>query len=177
MRRLIALWPLGLLPLAVIVVLTTRVGSSADLRISQAQRDLSVLDHALHAYKCKHGDFPNEADGLAALNGQGGEVARIAKDPWGNAYLYRHAAGAKTYLVYSPGRDHRDDAGSGDDVILGHKNYRCVGYGLNCAPASLQVVAWMALALAGLSLAVGIISAGVVLVRLVRRPTRRWRGE
>lgn len=39
------------------------------------------------------------------------------------------------------------------------------------------VVAWIALALAGLSLAVGILSAGAVLARLVRRPNGRWRRE
>lgn len=156
MRRFLAFWPLSLLPLFAMVVLNARVGSIIDLKITQAQQDLTALDLALHAYKSKHGDFPSEAEGLAALRGADGPLLQIPKDPWGNSYLYRRRADTTYYLVYSRGLDRTDNGGSGDDVILGPKKYRCDDYGVNCAPTGLQTVAWIAFALAGLSLAAGI---------------------
>jgi hypothetical protein len=175
-RRILAFWPLGLLPAVATVVLTTGVGSIVDLNITKALADLKALDTALHTYKSRHGDFPVEGDGLAALTDARGPLAHIAKDPWGNPYMYRHASGTNSYLVYSPGVDHRDDGGLGDDVILGPKKYRCADYGVNCAPEAARVFRGIVFALAGLSLAVGVIRRAAALSRSVRLPNNRWRG-
>lgn len=159
-----------MLPAVITVVLTTGVGSIVDLNITKALTDLNTLDTALHTYKSRHGDFPGEPDWLVALTGTGEPLAHIAKDPWGNSYMYRHAAGTNSYLVYSPGLDHRDDGGLGDDVILGPKKYRCADYGVNCAPETAHVFRGIVFALAGLSLAVGVIRRSAALCRLVRLP-------
>ena len=175
MRRLLAFWPLGLLPLVATLVLNLRFGSIIDLKITQAQRDLNGLDLALHAYRSKHGNFPSESEGLAALSGAEGSLVHIPRDPWGNPYLYHRRVGANSYLVYSPGLNHADDGGSGDDVVLAPKKYRCADYGVNCAPTVLQMGAWIAFALAGLSLAVGITARSSTLARGLRRPNNRGR--
>jgi Type II secretion system (T2SS), protein G len=175
-RRILAFWPLGLLPAVATLILTTGLGSIVALNISKALTDLTALDAALHDYKSRHGDFPGERDGLTALTGAGEPLVHIAKDPWGNTYLYRHAAGTDSYLVYSPGVNHRDDGGLGDDVILGPKKYRCADYGVNCVPDTAHLFGWIAFVLAGLSLAVGIIRRSATLSRLARLPNNRWRG-
>jgi hypothetical protein len=176
MRRILAFWPLGLLPLLVGLMLNVRFSSIFDLKITLAQDDLSALDLALHAYKSKHGDFPSEAQGLAALSGADGSLAYLPRDPWGNSYVYRRREGANAYLVYSPGLNHTDDGGSGDDVILGPKRYRCVDYGVDCAPTVLQTAVWIAFALAGLSVAVGLTKGSSARARLLRPPDDRRRG-
>jgi len=156
-RRILAFWPLGLVPLVVAVVLTASVSSRVDLEITAALQDLSELDSALGAYKVRHGHLPSEADGLAALTGsKGGPLVYIPRDPWGNSYIYHHKAGTNSYLLYSAGLNHRDDAGLCDDVILAPKTYLCADYGLNCPPRQFQVLTWIAAGLAVLSLAVGI---------------------
>jgi hypothetical protein len=176
MRRLLTFWPIGILPLAVAAALAAIFGSSVDLKITQAQQDLSVLDTALHIYKSRHGDFPSEADGLATLTGDGGPLQYPAKDPWGNSYVYRHRVGTDSYFVYSLGLDHRDDRGAGDDVVLSSKSYRCTDYGVNCPPTVGQVGAWAVLALAVASLVVGVVRTGAALSH-PRRPNNRWRGS
>jgi len=172
MRRLLALWPLGLLPLPVAIFFSTTCGPSIDSKITKAQYDLHALDAALGAYKSKHGNLPTEAEGLAALINDG-TIVRLPKDPWGNSYLYHPGGDAHSSLVYSAGLNQRDEAGSGDDVIAGPKTHQCTHYGVNCAPRLGQIGAWMAVALAVISLAVGIIRGGA---SLVRRPNNRWRG-
>ena len=159
MRRVFAFWPLSLVPFVVSLALVT-LRPIVDLKITKAQQDLSAIDLALGMYKSTYGDFPNEPGGLAELTHSGGPPFHIPQDPWGNSYHYRHIAGTDSYLLYSPGVDHRDDGGSGDDVILGPKTYRCSDYGLNCPPTASLVGAWIALALAVFSLAVGIIGVG-----------------
>jgi len=175
MRRLLAFWPLGILPLAVAAALVAVFGSDVDLKITQAQQDLSVLDTALHIYKSRHGDFPSEADGLVTLTGNGELLQYLTKDPWGNSYVYRHRAGTDSYFVYSLGLDHRDERGAGDDVILSSKDYRCADYGVNCPPTVGQMGAWAVLALAVASLTVGVVRTGAALSHL-RWPNNRWKG-
>ena len=156
MRRVFAFWPLGFVPFVVTVLLVARFSFIVDLKITKAQTDLDSIGTALGIYRAKHGDFPNEADGLAELTRDNGPLYRVSRDPWGNSYLYRHKAGTDSYLLYSPGVNHRDDGGSGDDVILGPKTYCCSDYGVNCPPTASQIGAWIAVALAVFSLVVGI---------------------
>jgi general secretion pathway protein G len=157
MRRLFDFWPVGLVPLFVVIIALARFGSIVDLKITKAQTDLDAIDTALNMYKSKHGDFPSEPEGLVALTGDGEPLQRVSKDPWGNSYLYHHVVGSDSYRLYSAGVDHRDDDGQGDDVILGPKQYRCIDYGVNCPPTPGQIAAWAALILAAFSLAVGLI--------------------
>jgi type II secretory pathway pseudopilin PulG len=177
MQRLLAFWPLGLLlflGLAILIPLFTPI---VDLKITQAQFDLNAIDTALHIYRTQHGDFPSEAEGLSTLAGNGGPLARLPVDPWGNAYRYRRAVGSSSYLIYSPGLDHRDDVGLGDDVILGPKAYRCADYGVNCPPDPTHVLAWSAVALAGLSMAAGVARGAIYLAHALRRSNHRWSGR
>jgi general secretion pathway protein G len=176
MRGILASWPLGLLPLIVAVVLSARFGSIVDLQITEALQDLGELESALGLYKARHGDFPSETSGLAALTGQGGPLVYVPKDPWGNAYLYRHAAGTSSYLVYSAGLNHSDDGGLDDDVIPGPKTYPCADYGVNCPPPALGAFAWIALGLGVLSLGVGIARAFPALIGLMRPADKRSSG-
>lgn len=177
MARVLAFWPLGLVPLLVAAVLEVLFGRIVDLKITKAQQDLGSIETALGMYKAKHGDFPSEADGLAALTGPGGPLFRLSKDPWGNDYLYRRVAGVHSYLLYSPGVNHLDEGGLGDDVILGPKKYRCSDYGVNCPRTAGQLGALIALLLASISLVVGAVRMGLKLSRLVRRPNHRSRSS
>ena len=147
------------MPLLVVVVVQVRFGTIQDLKVTKAEADLDALETALHMYKSKHGGFPLETEGLAALTGDGEPLLRVSKDPWGNSYLYHQVAGTDSYALYSPGLDDRDNGGEGDDVILGPKQYRCVDYGVNCPPTAGQISAWTALVLAVFCLGVGLTRA------------------
>jgi type II secretion system protein G len=162
MRRLFDYWPWGLLPLLVTVILVPIFARIVDLKITKAQQDLGAINAALGAYKSRHGDFPTESEGLSALTaGREPIVFHIPQDPWGNSYVYHYVPGANSFALYSPGIDHRDEGGGGDDVILGPKRYLCADYGVNCPPTAGEVGAWMALGL-------GVFFAAVGLGRAVR---------
>ena len=171
MTRLFRFWPLVLL--ASLAVAIIRSGPIVDLEITKTQFDLRSIDTALTIYKAKHGHLPSEGEGLGVLTGPGEPLAHVAGDPWLNAYQYRHASGTDTYLIYSLGRNHIDEGGAGDDIIIGDKYYQCVDYGLNCPPAPGKIASTIALAVAALSACVGAIRIGTAVARRVRRPNQR----
>ena len=165
---LLRFWPLVLL--ASLAVAIYSAGPIDDLKIMQAQDDLGSIETALAVYRAKHGRLPSQTEGLGALTGPGEPLEHLGKDPWLNAYVYRHAPGTDTYFIYSPGLNHIDEGGSGDDVIVGEKSYRCADYGINCPPSPRRMTSLGALALAVLSLCVGLVRMGMSMARDYRRP-------
>jgi hypothetical protein len=152
-----------------IVVATYLLGPIVDLKITKAQQDLETLQIALAIYRSKHGHLPSEADGLEALTGLDEPVANLPKDPWLNSYVYRHLPGTDAYRIYSPGLNHLDEGGSGDDIILGEKSYLCADYGVNCPPSIRRIGGATALMIAALSLCVGLWRIGMATRRSMRK--------
>ena len=172
MPRLFRFWPFVLL--ASLAVATFSAGPIVDPGITKAQFDLRSIDTALTIYKAKHGQFPSESEGLGALTGPGEPLAHVASDPWFNAYQYKHASGTDRYFVYSLGRNHIDEGGAGDDIIVGDKYYHCVDYGLNCPPPPATTMARLiALLAAILSACVGAVRIGTAVATRLRRPNQR----
>jgi type II secretion system protein G len=91
-----------------------------------AKTDIMMLGSALDLYKADVGQYPADADGLAALNtappgtaGWHGPYLRrhAPNDPWGRPYVY-HAtrpSGADPYTLLSRGPDGVE--GTKDDIV------------------------------------------------------------
>jgi general secretion pathway protein G len=103
--------------LAAIVV--PRIMSRPDeARVVKAQQDIRAIGAALDLYKLDNFSYPTTDQGLEALvkrpvqmpNGakwrEGGYLARLPMDPWGNAYQYlRPGQHGGDYDLYSLGAD------------------------------------------------------------------------
>ncbi len=101
-------------------------------RISKARADIASLESALEQYSLDLYNYPNAADGLAALSNPppgvdaalyrpGGYIRRIQMDPWGNPYRYE-MPGTRSggrYDLYSLGADNAP-GGEGPDADIGN---------------------------------------------------------
>lgn len=105
------------------------MGRVDDTRITKAAADIQTLETALSMYRLDTARFPTTAQGLAALITKpddpslrnwkdGGYIARIARDPWGNPYRYRYPGQrGREYDLYSLGPDGVEGSGANDDDI------------------------------------------------------------
>lgn len=105
------------------------MGRVDDTRITKAAADIQTLETALSMYRLDTARFPTTAQGLAALLRKpddpslrnwkdGGYIARIARDPWGNAYRYRYPGQrGREYDLYSLGPDGVEGGVENDDDI------------------------------------------------------------
>lgn len=94
-------------------------------RLVKAKQDIRVLEAALQGYKLDNLAFPSTDQGLEALVQKpsgtpeplhwktGGYIARLPKDPWGNAYRYLNPGAHGEIDVYSIGPDVQN---SSDDI-------------------------------------------------------------
>jgi len=96
---------------------------TAPIAITQAQRDLHRIDHALIAYHAATGRWPDNGEGLRALvrrpdAGRGQSfphaLATIPSDPWGRRYQYR----------FNPALDRISLWSFGEDVVNGADDLR-----------------------------------------------------
>jgi general secretion pathway protein G len=55
-------------------------------RLVKAKTDIRAIESALNLYKLDNFDYPSTDEGLEALIPK--YIERLAKDPWGNPYLY-----------------------------------------------------------------------------------------
>jgi general secretion pathway protein G len=106
------------------LVVPKMVGRSEQARETAAKADIASFSTALDAFEVDNGYYPKGNAGLADLvtsprdarNWRGPYVKEIAKDPWGNNYIYecpgRHNPNG--YDLSSAGHDGR--AGSEDDI-------------------------------------------------------------
>jgi general secretion pathway protein G len=104
-----------------------------DARIAKAKQDIRVLESALNLYKLDNFVYPTTQQGLESLVAppsgepqaknwkQGGYVAKLPLDPWGNPYQYL-APGVKGEIdIFSLGSDNRP-GGEGAAGDIGNWN-------------------------------------------------------
>lgn len=95
---------------------------------AEAHDDMNAIRAALETYRYDNGDYPTNAQGLAALlqfpataprprRWFGPYIVRLPRDPWGSAYRYRHGVHAGSYALSSLGADRAPGgAGPGSDL-------------------------------------------------------------
>ncbi|MFP4452756.1 MAG: type II secretion system major pseudopilin GspG [Desulfobacterales bacterium] len=107
------------------------MGRPEQARRIKAKTDIQALETALRLYKLDNGKYPTSEQGLEALvqepdSGpqpmnwrEGGyiEKGRIAKDPWGNEYVYISPGNHDDYDIISYGAD-GEPGGDGDDADI-----------------------------------------------------------
>ncbi|MFP3998964.1 MAG: type II secretion system major pseudopilin GspG [Desulfobacterales bacterium] len=107
------------------------MGRPEQARRIKAKTDIQALETALRLYKLDNGKYPTTEQGLEALvqepdSGpqpmnwrEGGyiEKGRIAKDPWGNEYVYISPGNHDDYDIISYGAD-GEPGGDGDDADI-----------------------------------------------------------
>ncbi len=120
---------LGILAAFIVPRVTKR---PEDARVTKAKIEISNLEQALELYYLDNGSYPSTEQGLQALvekpsTGEtpenwrtGGYLAksRIAKDPWGNEYMYvSPGIHSEDYDLYSLGKD-GSEGGEGYDADI-----------------------------------------------------------
>ncbi|PWR25355.1 type II secretion system major pseudopilin GspG [Zavarzinia aquatilis] len=119
---------LAILGLLVAIAVPRVVGYLEGSKVKTAEIQLAQIDAALDLYRLDLGDFPGEAQGLKALiekpdgarvwNGPYLNRADGIIDPWSRPYLYKRAAGAKDYRLYSLGADGAEGGeGEAADIV------------------------------------------------------------
>jgi type II secretion system protein G len=106
-------------------------GRGDEEKVRSAEADLSTISQALRLYKLDVGSFPTQQEGLAALISrpsatkahanwrEGGYLAKLPTDPWGNAYQYTFDPDTRASTITSLGSDKRTGGdGSAADIVL-----------------------------------------------------------
>ena len=88
-------------------------------RLVKAQSDIRAIESALNLYKLDNFDYPSNDEGLEALVPK--YIDRLAKDPWGNAYLYLSPGLHGDMDVYTLGADGLQ-GGTGKNADIGNWN-------------------------------------------------------
>jgi len=88
-------------------------------RLVKAQSDIRALESALNLYKLDNFNYPSTDEGLEALVPK--YIDRLAKDPWGNPYLYLSPGLHGDMDVYTLGADGLQ-GGSGTNADIGNWN-------------------------------------------------------
>lgn len=104
-----------------------------DARIAKAKQDVRVLESSLNLYKLDNFVYPTTQQGLEALVAppsgepqaknwkQGGYVAKLPNDPWGNPYQYLSPGVKGEIDIFSLGADNRP-GGEGANADIGNWN-------------------------------------------------------
>lgn len=104
-----------------------------DARIAKAKQDVRVIESALNLYKLDNFNYPTTQQGLEALVAppsgepqaknwkQGGYVAKLPNDPWGNPYQYLSPGVKGEIDIFSLGSDNRP-GGEGAAGDIGNWN-------------------------------------------------------
>ena len=88
-------------------------------RLVKAQSDIRAIESALNLYKLDNFNYPSTDEGLEALVPK--YIDRLAKDPWGNPYLYLSPGLHGDMDVYTLGADGLQ-GGSGKNADIGNWN-------------------------------------------------------
>jgi general secretion pathway protein G len=84
----------------------------------KVKQDIARLEESLDLYKLDNGFYPSQEQGLQALvkhptgdpepqnYSTGGYIKKLAKDPWGYAYLYKNPGEHGEIDIYSLGPKH-----------------------------------------------------------------------
>ena len=99
-----------------VIVAPNVIGRVDDARITAAKSDIATIEGALKMYRLDNFSYPQTQQGLEALIvapndpsiknwNPDGYIARLPKDPWGNAYQYLNPGSHGTVDIYSFGAD------------------------------------------------------------------------
>lgn len=86
-------------------------------RMVKAKTDIRAIESALNLYKLDNFNYPSTEEGLEALVPR--YIDRLAKDPWGNPYLYLSPGLHGEMDVYTLGADGLQ-GGTGKDADIGN---------------------------------------------------------
>jgi len=165
MRRLLRFWwVVFVISLVAAIVIPAVQPTDRYYAVQRTQQDIRQIQAVLELHRNAHGRYPTQEDGLAALVGT--QLKQLPLDPWESAYVYV-SNGSSRPVVYSPGVNHRDEAGLGDDIVLSGKSYHCADYKAYCLQDN-DVAAYFALAVALGSLVVGATRVAIYLGRRAR---------
>jgi general secretion pathway protein G len=123
LELLVVLMIIGLLAGMVGPRVFANIGKS-EVKVARAQ--IAALEQAIETYRVDTGRFPNQEQGLAALEKAPASEARwsgpylkkaLPTDPWGNPYQYRVPGERGEFEIFSLGRDGRP-GGAGEDADL-----------------------------------------------------------
>ena len=119
---------LGILAAIIVPKLT---GKPDEARVVKAQQDIRQLESALEMYKLDNFYYPSTQQGLDALvtkpsgdppaKNWKGYIARLPKDPWGNAYQYLSPGTHGQIDIMTLGADGKP-GGDGVDADIGNWN-------------------------------------------------------
>ena len=112
------------------MVVPNVIGRPDEARVAVARTDIRSIASALELYRLDNRDYPSTAQGLAALVErpvappappnwvEGGYLADLPQDPWGNPYLYRAPGDTGPFDLVSLGADGAP-GGDGVDADIG----------------------------------------------------------
>ncbi len=113
-----------IISILVTVVLPRFTGKTEQARNSAARLQIETISMALDSYELDNGRYPTNAEGLAALRSNPGNLKKwngpylkkdVPQDPWDNNYMYVCPGTHNTdYDLYSYGPNGAE--GGGDDV-------------------------------------------------------------
>jgi general secretion pathway protein G len=112
------------------VVIPRVIDRPDEARVTKARQDILTLESALNLYKLDNHVYPTTDEGLEALVKkpgsarnwkEGGYIARLPKDPWGEDYRYLAPGQHGPIDLYSLGAD-RQQGGDGINADIGNWN-------------------------------------------------------
>ena len=106
------------------------IGRVDDAQIEKARADIRNIESAMNLYRLDNFTYPSTEQGIDALVNKpndpnvrnwndGGYLARMPKDPWGNPYQYLSPGQHSAIDIYTLGADGRP-GGEGIDGDLGN---------------------------------------------------------
>lgn len=113
------------------MVVPNVIGRPDEARVTVAETDIRSIASALELYRLDNRLYPSSEQGLQALVtrpsaapvpqnwAQGGYLAALPADPWGNAYLYRSPGETGAYDLISLGADGQS-GGDGVNADIAH---------------------------------------------------------
>ncbi|MGD8998849.1 MAG: type II secretion system major pseudopilin GspG [Granulosicoccaceae bacterium] len=112
------------------IVIPRVIDRPDEARVTKARQDILTLESALNLYRLDNHVYPSTDEGLEALVRkpasarnwkQGGYIARLPKDPWGEDYRYLSPGQHGPIDLYSLGAD-RQQGGEGINADIGNWN-------------------------------------------------------
>ena len=90
---------------------------------------ISVAAELLASWRTQHGSYPDElllVEDLLAADLPASSRQKVLRDAWGRAlhFVAPDPSGTCAFLLYSVGRNGRDERGAGDDVDIGTDGHR-----------------------------------------------------
>ncbi|MGR3467244.1 MAG: type II secretion system major pseudopilin GspG [Shimia sp.] len=108
---------LVIIGLVAAMIVPNVIGRPDEARVTVAQSDIRSIASALEIYRLDNRGYPTTGQGLEALVArptappvpsnwvEGGYLAALPTDPWGNPYLYRSPGESGAYDLISLGAD------------------------------------------------------------------------